>query len=101
MADEGKLREQASRGEHARRIYESELFTEAAAAIEKELLAAITNSLGDEKEVRERAYLMHRLLQNFKQQFKQAMVTGDVAARDLLRLKEPNKLARMIANGRR
>jgi hypothetical protein len=102
MTDEGKLREQVSRGERARRIYESDLFTEAAEAIEKEILASITGSLGDEQAVRERAYLMFRLLQNFKQQFKHAMTTGHVASAELLRVKDPplQKLVRTI-NGRR
>jgi hypothetical protein len=101
MADEGKLRDQVSRGERARRLFESDLFTEAADAMEKAILDSITNSVGDEMEVRERAYLMFRLLQNFKQQFKSAMVSGQVANAELLRIKDPSKLTRMMRNVRR
>lgn len=100
MADEGKLREQASRGEHARRIIESELVQEVLAKMDKRILDSIRESAGDESEIRERAYLMFRLLENFKAEFKTMALTGDAASKELLRVKDPPKLMRML-NGRR
>lgn len=98
--DEGKLREQASRGEHARRIIDSDLVQEVFGKMEKRIFDSIRESLGDEKDIRERAYLMFRLLENFKAEFKSIVLTGDAASKELLRLKEPSKLMRVI-NARR
>jgi hypothetical protein len=101
MADEGKLREQASRGEHARRILESELVQEVFAKMDQKILGSIRESLGDEQDIRERAYLMFRLLENFKVEFKTMVLTGEAASKELLRLSEPSKLTRIIKHARR
>jgi hypothetical protein len=100
MADEGKLREQVSRGAHARRIFEDELTQEVFSKIEKQLMDSWRESLGDESDIRERTYLMLRLHDNYKSEFRRLMTTGDAASRELLQTKDPNKLTRMF-NGRR
>lgn len=94
--DEGKLRQQLDRAERAKRILGNELVKEAFEAIEKTILDAWKNSAADEDRERNNAYLMHRLLQNFKQQFTAAVANGKVAQKELLRVNDPSKLTRMI-----
>ena len=101
MADEGKLREQASRGENARRILESELVQDVFAKMDERIMSSIRESLGDENDIRERAYLMLRLLDNFKAEFKSMVLTGDAASKALLRTNDPNPVMRMLKNARR
>jgi hypothetical protein len=101
MADEGKLREQAARGEHARRIVESEIVQEVFAKMDQKILGSIRESLGDEQDIRERAYLMFRLLENFKVEFKTMVLTGQAASAQLLRVKDPHPITRMLKNVRR
>jgi hypothetical protein len=101
MADEGKLREQASRGANARRILESELVQDVFAKMDDKIVKSIRESVGDESDIRERAYLMLRLLENFKAEFKTMVLTGDAASAELLRVKDPNQLQRMLKNVRR
>jgi hypothetical protein len=96
MADEGKLREQVSRGENARRIIESDLVQEVLGKMDKRILDSIRESAGDEQDIRERAYLMFRLLENFKAEFKSLVLTGDAASKELLRVKDPPKFMRML-----
>lgn len=91
-----KLQLQKDRGHRAKRIYEDELVQEAFGAIERTLLEAFRNSEGDESVVRERAYLMLRLLGNFKDQFQLAMRTGDAAAKELLRIRDPSAWSKMF-----
>jgi hypothetical protein len=101
MADEGKLREQHSRGENARRILESELVKDVFAKMDERIFTSIRESVGDESDIRERAYLMLRLLENFKAEFKTMVLTGEAASRELLRVKDPPKFMRMLTNVRR
>jgi hypothetical protein len=101
MADEGKLREQASRGENARRILESELVKDVFAKMDERIVTSIRESVGDESDIRERAYLMLRLLENFKAEFKTMVLTGEAASRELLRVKDPHPVMRMLTNVRR
>lgn len=100
MNDEGKLREQASRGERARQIVEQEIVQEAFAAIDKTLVEAWKGSAADEERARENAYLMYRLFQNFKAQFTVAIATGEAAKKELLSINDPSRIKRLI-NGRR
>lgn len=99
MTDEHKLQRQKSRGEEAKRIIEHELVVQALAQIEATILDAWKNSRADEEQERHNAYLMYRLLQNFKAQFRKLVNDGDAASKELLRLKDPSKIARLIRNG--
>ena len=101
MADEGKLREQASRGDNARRILESELVQDVFKKMDERIVASIRESVGDESDIRERAYLMLRLLENFQAEFKTMIRTGDAARAELLRVKDPNPVMRKLFNVRR
>lgn len=100
MSDEGRLREQASRGERAKQIVSQEIVQEAFAAIEKTIVEAWKNSAADEEQARENAYLMHRLFQNFKAQFTVAIATGESAKKELLSINDPSRVRRLIS-GRR
>lgn len=101
MSDEGKLREQVARGERARKFFEDTLVQEVFAKMDQKIMGSIRESLGDETEIRERAYLMLRLLENFKAEFRTMLNTGEAASKELLRTKEPTKLMRAIRNVRR
>lgn len=96
MTDEAKLQRQADRGERAKRLLGNDLLIEALDAIEAEIDQSWKSSLADDEEIRRNAYLMYRLLQNFRQQFKQAVVTGKAARKELLNLKDPSKVRRML-----
>jgi hypothetical protein len=96
MTDESKLRKQQERGDRAKRLLENELLVEAFEKIEADILDKWQNSAADEKEQRDNAYLMHRLLQNLKAQIKQIVITGDGATKELLRLNDPSKIRRLI-----
>lgn len=100
MSDEGKLREQASRGERAKNVYEQDIVKEAFAAVQKTIDDGWKNTSADEERERENAYLMHRLLQNLRQQFVVAMSTGEAAKKELLSINDPSRVKRFI-NGRR
>jgi len=99
MTDELKLRRQQDRGQRAQLLIENELFKEAIENIEQTILDAWKGSASTEEKQRHNAYLMYRLLQNFKQQFTTAISTGKVAQKELLRIKEESKIRRII-NGR-
>lgn len=98
MADEAKLRLQQNRGERAKRLLENDLILDAFQKIEAEIMAAWKGSAADDEKGRYNAYLMFRLLQNFKQQFTHAVATGEAAGKQLLQIKDPSKLKR-IFNG--
>lgn len=100
MSDEGKLREQAARGEHAKSVYEQDIVKQAFAAVEKTIDDGWKNTSADEERERENAYLMHRLLQNLRQQFVVAIATGEAAKKELLTINDPSRVRRLIS-GRR
>jgi len=82
------LNKDSDRGDRAKRFMEEKIVVEAFAAIEKAIEDGWKNSLPDDHDARHRAYLMSRLLANFKQQFVIAIATGKVASKKLLEIKE-------------
>lgn len=100
MTDEAKLRQQVDRGERAKRVLENELVIEAFEKLEQTIVDSWKGSRADEEKQRDNAYVMYRLLQNFKQQFKAAITNGEVARKELLRIQDESKLKRVI-HGRR
>lgn len=93
---EEKLQKQTHEGDRAKSLYDDPMVQAALDSIENTVLEAIKASAADEAEVRERAYIMYRLHQNFKQQFLNAMRTGDAAKKELLRIRDPNRFMRMV-----
>ena len=77
--------EAVNRGERAERLYNDELFQEALQKIEDEITQSWKTSPADDEKGRYNAYLMHRLLQNFKSQFVRTMATGKAAKKELLK----------------
>jgi hypothetical protein len=76
--DEKKLHSKVARGKRAEALINDPLFQEALDAISKEIEMGWKNSSAGEsgREIRDNAYLMHRLLLRLKGQFKSIMVDG-------------------------
>jgi hypothetical protein len=88
MVDELKAAKQRARGQEAKRLLENSMIQEFFTSIEKTVSDAWSGSKADEADVRERAYLMMRLVANLKQQFTSCMYTGEIASRDLLMVEQ-------------
>jgi FMN-dependent NADH-azoreductase len=99
MTDEHKLIAQMNRGAQAKQIFEHEFVQEAFSAIDSEILKAWSTSHADEEEVRNRAYLMQRLLKNLREQFSRAIATGEASSKELLRIKDESKIKRFMRHG--
>ena len=91
MADDIKLARQRARGAEAKRLWENSMIQEFFTKLENEIKEALFASKGDESDIRERCYLMMRLHQNYKSQFRTFMYTGDIAAKELLEIEEERK----------
>ena len=91
MTDEGKLIRQRTNGQKASRLWEDPMIQGFFTAVEDDIRQRWSGSLGDELEIRERAYLMLRLHENYKQQFKSYMTTGKLAGQQLLKIEESRK----------
>ncbi|HAM59608.1 MAG TPA: hypothetical protein DCQ64_31035 [Candidatus Rokubacteria bacterium] len=98
MTDEVKLRQQADRGARAKRLLDDELVREAFGKIGAAVQAGWENSEAGDHEGRHNAYLMHRLLKNFKAAFERIVITGGDAQKELLRIEATKK--RRSANAR-
>jgi hypothetical protein len=85
--DAQKLRNQAERGRRAEAIVNDPIFIEALDAIEKVIEEGWKNSSSGDREARDNAYLLHRLLAQLRSKFKSIMVSG-TNARSLLQLEE-------------
>jgi hypothetical protein len=85
--DAQKLRMQAERGRRAEAIVMDPIFIEALDAIEKVIEEGWKNSSSGDREARDNAYLLHRLLAQLRSKFKAIMVSG-TNARSLLELEE-------------
>ena len=94
MVDEIKLHKQRARGQEAQRLWENSMIQEFFTAVEETVRGAWKDSQADEAEVRERAYLMLRLHENYKQQFKSYMYTGKIAAAELLDIEKRKEMKR-------
>lgn len=96
MSDRSKLQHQAARGERAQRLLEDPLVVEAFEAIEQKILEGWRESRAEEREQRENAYVMHRLLQSFREHFAAHVRTGELARTELLAIaEEESRLKRM------
>lgn len=96
MADEAKLRKQQDRGERAKRLLENELLNEALDKMEADITAAWQNSRADDDKGRYNAYLMHRLMQNFRDHLTRIAQTGSDAKSELLRIRDPSRMRRAV-----
>ncbi len=92
----GKLEAQRERGKKAEQIMSAEIVQEALEKIEGTIQKSWEGSKADDHEVRHNAYLMSRLLKNFKGEFLRAMKTGKVAEKELLEIDKRSKVRRLI-----
>lgn len=81
-------RKQVDRGVKAEALLKNELLQEAFDKIEGAILEGWKNSQAHEDEQRRNAYLMQRLLQNFKAHFNYIVRTGKHAESQLLKLED-------------
>jgi 5'-deoxynucleotidase YfbR-like HD superfamily hydrolase len=88
MTDEIKLHKQRARGQEAKRLWENSMIQEFFTTMQQTVMDAWRDSKGDEADVRERAYLMMRLHENYKQQFRSFIYTGEIASRELLSIEQ-------------
>lgn len=85
------LKHSVARGTRAKRILEDDMVVEAFAAIEKEIADGWKDSRAHDEKGRENAYLLHRILGQFKGEFERIVRDGDVAKSVLDRLKQKAK----------
>src|SRR5262249_15906016 len=97
MVDELKLHQQQARGREATRLWENSMIQEFFTAVEKQIKDALFGSKAEEEKTRERCYLMMRLHENYKQQFKSFIYTGEIASKELLRIEEVKRATRSRA----
>jgi hypothetical protein len=92
--DELKLQRQRARGGEAKRLWENSMIQEFFTEVEKTVKDALFSSKAEDADLRERCYLMMRLHENYKQQFKSFMYTGEIANKQLLDIEEQRKRAK-------
>jgi hypothetical protein len=92
--DEIKLQRQKARGGEAKRLWENSMVQEFFTEVEKTVKEALFSSKEEEADVRERCYLMMRLHENYKQQFRSFMYTGEIAVKQLLEIEQQRKRAK-------
>lgn len=81
--DPAKLRAQAERGRQADAIVNDPIFIEALDAIQKVIDEGWKNSSAEDREARDNAYMLHRLLMRLRGHFRSILVSGQ-AAKSLL-----------------
>ena len=86
MSEDLKL--SVARGVRAKRILEDDMVVEAFAAIEKTIEDGWKDSRAHDEKGRENAYLLHRILNQFKGEFERIVRDGEVAKSGLDRLKQ-------------
>ena len=82
-----KLRSQAERGRQAETLVNHPLLVEAFDTIEKEIDKGWKDSLSTDREARDNAYMLHRVLSTLRSNLKAIIVNGN-NAKVLLQLEE-------------
>ncbi len=91
LLNEDQLRAEQDRGHRARRIYENDLFKDAAEAIKDDIWKAFRKSNLDDDAIRRTLRLQLDLLDGFLQTFRHHMETGMLAQIDLELIEEKAK----------
>jgi|GEM_PF-3026013 len=89
---ENKLIAQRERGKKAEQIMKAEIVQEAFERLQETIDSGWKKSDASDQDGRHNAYLMNRLLINFKRGFEQAMATGKSAEKQLLDIQDKSKL---------
>ncbi len=95
---EAKLRDQQDRGQRAQAALKE--LEDAFQALEADCFDAFRRSDIHDDDGRRTCRLYLRVMDDVRQRFQTAIVQGDAARKELVRLKDPSKLSRMI-HGRR
>lgn len=74
--DPAKARAQLDRARRAEELVNNPLFIEALDAIQKVIDEGWKNSSAEDREARDNAYMLHRLLSRFRGHFKSIVVSG-------------------------
>lgn len=88
------LKNSVSRGARAKRILEDDMVVEAFEAIEKTIVEGWKESRAGDAKGRENAYLLHKILGQFKGEFERIVRDGEAAETALGRLKQ--KIRRVV-----
>lgn len=94
--NEGKLHEQKSRGARANALLQNELLVQAFEGLEITLVEAWKNSTPDQVQRREDAWRSLALLKKLKKSLESHVHNGSVAEKQLIEIKKPSKLRKMI-----
>jgi len=101
MSDEGTLLEQVRRGNVALRELDSETLRNWFETRRKFISDSLFRSSSDEKALRDNAYTAMLLLNTLEEDLKRFVATGEAAKKELLRLKDPSRVRRLLTNVRR
>lgn len=94
MSDESKLRDQVDRGERAR-LLRDELKT-ARQALEKDCFEAFRRSDVHDDNGRTMCRLYLKVLDDVFERFERFIVTGEAAHKEIVSLKDPSRLRRLL-----
>jgi hypothetical protein len=94
MTSETKLREQQDRGATAALILRE--LDAAFSALERDCFETFKNSDIHDDAGRKTCRLYLKVVEDIRQRFTQAVLTGEAARKELIRLKDHSKLSRMI-----
>ena len=92
-----KLNEQRDRGEHAKRLLEDPLFVEACKKVRDDIFEEFELTKWNDRDRRE---FLDKELRAFKRvltYLKGWMLTGEEARKELVRLKDPSRIRRMMS----
>lgn len=89
MSDESKLSEAVVSGDEARTVLDSPAFQRAYDKVRTTILDGWARTPADGAEERHNAYLMIRLLEELKQHLNVAAQGGEIARKELLRIRDP------------
>lgn len=94
---EGKLREEAERGEQARAVLDNPAYVLAWGRMRQELIDIWVRSETGNAEARERVWLSVRLLDRLKAEFEKTMRSGRLSAAELIQIEEQKRRKRNTA----
>jgi hypothetical protein len=92
--DEMRLRRDAERGPRAEALLSNELLKEAFDKIELTLMDEWKNTTSEDSQRREDAWRSFKLLKGLQGYLRKVVTTGDAAAKELLKVKNPSIIER-------
>lgn len=93
---EAKLRKDMERAERAKRVLENELVKEAIEVIKTNVRTAWESSKANDKEGREEAWKMLKVVNEFERHFVNLVTSGKMAEKELSRLEQMGEKVRSM-----